>query len=157
MKKKLSIHDIAKHLKVSATTVSFDLNRKTKAMRISKEVEKKGLQCLKVTSYQPNLNANKLRIGRSRMIELMVEGIANPFLYTISYGIEHRVYKPGYNLFFASTENATEKARSFVKVFREMQVNAYVIAFLRSIPMKLKPSLQMKALPVDCSLLLLPL
>lgn len=128
MKKKKSIHDIARHLNVSATTVSFVLNGKTEEMRISEAVKKKVLRYVKATGYQPNLIAKSLRTGKSKIIGMMVEDIADPFFSAISRGIEHRAYELGYKIFFASTENETEKAKALVKVFRERQVDAYIIA-----------------------------
>ena len=46
MNKKISIHDIAKHLNVSATTVSFVLNGKAEERKISSAMKKK-IQSLK--------------------------------------------------------------------------------------------------------------
>ncbi len=128
MKKKKSIHDIARHLNVSATTVSFVLNGKCEQMRISKAVEKRVLRYVAATGYQPNLIAKSLRTGKSKIIGMMVEDIADPFFSAISRGIEHRAYELGYKIFFASTENRPEKAKALIKVFRERQVDAYIIA-----------------------------
>lgn len=128
MKKKISIHDIAKHLNVSATTVSFVLNGKAEEMRIGAEVKKKVLHYAEIINYQPNLIAKSLRTGKSRIIGMMVEDISDPFFASIARGIEHKAYKLGYKIFFASTENQTEKARALIKVFRERQVDSYIIA-----------------------------
>jgi LacI family transcriptional regulator len=128
MKKKISIHDIAKHLQVSATTVSFVLNGKAGEMRIGEAVQKKVLQYAKKINYQPNLIAKSLRTGKSRIIGMLVEDISDPFFAAIARGIEHRAYQLGYKIFFASTENETEKAKDLLKVFRERQVDSYIIA-----------------------------
>lgn len=128
MKKKISIHDIAKHLNVSATTVSFVLNGKAEEMRIGAEVKKRVLQYVETINYQPNLIAKSLRTGKSRIIGMMVEDISDPFFASIARGIERKAYKLGYKLFFASTENSTEKAKALIKVFGERQVDAYIIA-----------------------------
>lgn len=128
MKKNPSIHDIAKHLKVSATTVSFVLNSKAKEMRISDDVEKRVLDYVTLIGYQPNLIAKSLRTGKSQIIGMIVEDISDPFFAAIARGIESKAYKLGYKIFFASTENETEKARALIKVFRERQVDAYIVA-----------------------------
>lgn len=97
-------------------------------MRIGAEVKKKVLHYAEIINYQPNLIAKSLRTGKSRIIGMMVEDISDPFFASIARGIEHRAYKLGYKIFFASTENQTEKARALIKVFRERQVDSYIIA-----------------------------
>lgn len=79
-------------------------------------------------NYQPNLIAKSLRTGKSRIIGMMVEDISDPFFSGIARGIEHKAYKLGYKIFFASTENQTEKAKALIKVFCERQVDSYIIA-----------------------------
>jgi len=66
MKHKLSIHDIARQLNVSATTVSFVLNGKAARMRISKRLENRILKYVSVKRYQPNSIARSLRTGKAR-------------------------------------------------------------------------------------------
>ncbi|MEO7768578.1 MAG: LacI family DNA-binding transcriptional regulator, partial [Ferruginibacter sp.] len=78
MKRKASIHDIAKELKVSSTTVSFVINGKAKEKRISMELEERILKYVKKVGYQPNMMAKSLRTGQSKIIGLMVENISDP-------------------------------------------------------------------------------
>jgi LacI family transcriptional regulator len=108
--------------------VSFVLNGKAGEMRIGEAVQKKVLQYAKKINYQPNLIAKSLRTGKSRIIGMLVEDISDPFFAAIARGIEHRAYQLGYKIFFASTENETEKAKDLLKVFRERQVDSYIIA-----------------------------
>ena len=128
MKKKTSIHDIAKQLNVSATTVSFVLNGKAEEKRISEDVAKKILSYVKQVGYQPNMVAKSLRTGRTNIIGMLVEDISDPFFASISRGVESIAYKHGYKIFFASTENETEKTKALINVFRERQVDGYIIA-----------------------------
>lgn len=60
MKRKLSIHDLAKELNLSATTISFVLNGKAAEMRISNEVKEKVLAHVKKTGYRNNRVAKSL-------------------------------------------------------------------------------------------------
>ncbi len=128
MKKKISIHDIAKELKVSATTISFVLNGKAKEKRISEDVKKKILDYVKKVGYSPNQIAKSLRTGKTNIIGMLVEDISDPFFSSISRGIESIAYQHHYKIFFASTENDTEKTKALIKVFRERQVDGYIIA-----------------------------
>jgi len=128
MKKKKSIHDLAKELKVSATTISFVLNGKAEEKRISKEVTKRILKHVKEVGYRPNLLAKSLRTGQSKTIGMLVEGISDNFFASIARGVEEEAYKTGYKIFNSSTDNNTKKARELIKAFRERQVDGYIIA-----------------------------
>lgn len=128
MRKKTSIHDIAKELKISATTVSFVLNGKADEKRISEDVRKRVTDYVKKVGYQPNQIAKSLRTGKTNIIGMLVEDISDPFFSSISRGVESIAYKHGYKLFFASTENDTEKTKALIKVFNERQVDGYIIA-----------------------------
>src|SRR5688500_20192134 len=59
---------------------------------------------------------------------MLVEDISDPFFSSISRGIETIAYNHGYKIFFASTENDTEKTKALINVFRERQVDGYIIA-----------------------------
>lgn len=128
MKKKISIHDIAKELNLSATTISFVLNGKGDEKKISEDVRKKVSDYIKKVGYQPNMIAKSLRTGKSNIIGMLVEDISDPFFSGISRGIEAIAYNHKYKIFFASTENDTEKTKVLIKLFRERQVDGYIMA-----------------------------
>jgi len=128
MKKRISIHDIARELNLSATTISFVLNGKAEEKKISEDVRKKVSDYIKKVGYQPNMIAKSLRTGKSNIIGMLVEDISDPFFSGISRGIEAIAYNHKYKIFFASTENDTEKTKTLIKVFRERQVDGYIMA-----------------------------
>ena len=82
-RKKISIHDIARQLNVSSTTVSFVLNGKAEEKRISDEMKKKILDHVAEVGYQPNQVAKSLRSGKSKIIGMLVEDISDPFFSCI--------------------------------------------------------------------------
>jgi len=128
LKKKASIHDIARQLKVSATTVSFVLNGKAGEKRISSDLEKRIMKYVHETGYQLNHVAKSLRTGKSKIIGMLVEDISDPFFASIARVIEGIAYKLGYKIFYSSTENDPEKTKALIKVLRERQVEGYIIA-----------------------------
>ncbi|HEX6426696.1 MAG TPA: LacI family DNA-binding transcriptional regulator [Niastella sp.] len=128
MKKKISIHDIAAALNLSAATISFVLNGKAEEKKISEDVRKKVSDYIKEVGYQPNMIAKSLRTGKTNVIGMLVEDISDPFFSSISRGIETIAYNHKYKIFFSSTENDTEKTKALIKVFRERQVDGYIIA-----------------------------
>jgi LacI family transcriptional regulator len=127
-KRKPSINDLAKKLKISKTTVSFILNGKAKEKRISDElVGKVQKEALKL-GYQPNQFARGLRTGRTSIIGLMVEDISNPFFASIAKIIEDKVYLNGYKIIYCSTENDTNRGREFLNMFTTLGVDGCIIA-----------------------------
>ncbi|HJT74681.1 MAG TPA: substrate-binding domain-containing protein [Chitinophaga sp.] len=128
MKKKISIHDIAKEMKVSSATVSYVLNGKAAEKRISKEMEKKILDYARKLSYRPNRIAKSLRTGKSRIIGMLVEGISDPFFASIARIVEKLAGEQDYRIFYASTENDAGIARNLIRAFRDAQVDGYIIA-----------------------------
>lgn len=126
--KKLSIADIAKHLNISKTTVSFILNDRAQEKRISEDLVRRVQDFIKEVGYRPNPIAKSLRTGKTNIIGLMVENIADPFFAAIARHIENKANRNGYKIIYCSTDNNTEKTRELLKMFREQNVDGYIIA-----------------------------
>jgi LacI family transcriptional regulator len=126
-KKPLLISDIAKQLNVSITTVSFILNGKAKEKRISADLAERVLKHVKKVNYSPNHLAKSLRTGKTNLIGLIVEDISNPFFANVARLIEENAYKKGFRIIYCSSDNDTEKTTELIKVFRERQVDGYII------------------------------
>src|SRR5688572_26891411 len=117
-RKKISISDIARKLRVSPTTVSFVLNGRSKEKRVSEEVVRKIKNYVEKVGYKPNTFAQSLRTGKSRIIGLMIEDISNPFFASVAKLIEDRAYQDGYKIMYCSTHNDQKKARDLIKMFK---------------------------------------
>ena len=128
MKKKLSIHDIAKALKLSASTISFVLNDKAEEKRISESVKERVLKYVEEVGYRPNVLAQSLRTGKSGILGMLVEDISDSFFSSIARTAELLAAKKGYKILFSSTENDTAKTKSLLKIMRERHVEGYIIA-----------------------------
>jgi LacI family transcriptional regulator len=128
LKKKILIHDIAKHLDVSIATVSLVLNGKAKEKRISDTLAERVLKYVEEVGYKPNQLAKSLRTGKTHVIGLMVEDIANPFFATVAALIEKKALARGYRIIYCSTNNETTKARDLLAMFQERHVDGYILA-----------------------------
>lgn len=126
-KKRHSLKDIAKELKVSVTTVSFVLNGKGKEKKISDEVIKKIQEYTTKINYRPNPVAQSLRTGKTKILVFMVEDISNYFFSKIARIIEDIAYKEGYKVLFCSNENRDERSRELINLFYERQVDGFII------------------------------
>ncbi len=126
-KKSLSIIDIAKQLNISQSTVSFILNGKSKEKRISDLTTQKVLKFVEEVGYKPNLLARSFRTGKTNIIGLMVEDIANPFFANLARLIEENAYNNGYKILYCSTENDPAKAKELMQMFKDRHVDGYII------------------------------
>ena len=125
--KRHSIKDIAKHLGVSATTVSFVLNGKGKEKKISTDMIGRVTAYAKEINYKPNMLARSLRTGKTRILVFMVEDISNYFFSKIARYIEEIAYDKGYRVIFCSNENKDERSRDLINLFLDRQVDGFII------------------------------
>ncbi|MCJ8165779.1 LacI family transcriptional regulator [Pontibacter sp. E15-1] len=126
-KKKVSILDIAKKLNISKSTVSFIVNGKARERRISEELTEKVLQVVKEMGYKPNHLAQSLATGKTNSIGLIVENISDSFFSNIASLIEEKAYNSGYEIIYSSTNDDVAKTKSLLRMFRERQVDGYII------------------------------
>ena len=128
LKKKILIRDIAGHLNVSIATVSLVLNGKAKEKRISNELAERVLRYVAEVGYKPNQLAKSLRTGKTHVIGLMVEDIANAFFAKIAALIEQKALARGYRIIYCSTNNDAARTRDLLAMFQERHVDGYALA-----------------------------
>ncbi|MCB2376021.1 LacI family transcriptional regulator [Hymenobacter sp. BT635] len=127
VKKRTLINDIASHLEVSIATVSLVLNGKAKQSRISDAVAERVLKYVEEVGYKPNHLAKSLRTGKTHVIGLVVEDIANPFFATVAALIERQAFERGYRIIYCSTNNEPAKARELIAMFQERHVDGFIV------------------------------
>lgn len=125
-KKKISMKDISKELGISITTISFIINKKAEN-KISKEVIKKVEDYIEKVGYKPNSSAQSLRTGKSKTIVFMAEDISDPFFSAIAKQMEEIAFNNGYKIIYCSTENKKERAIELLNLFKDRQVDAFII------------------------------
>lgn len=126
--KKTSLNDIAKHLGVSKTLVSFVLNGKGKEYRISEEICKKVQDVALELNYQPNRIAQGLRTGKTNTIGLIIADIANPFFGKLGREIEQEAARHGYSVIFCSSDENPEKSGQQIAMLQQSQVDGFIIS-----------------------------
>ncbi|REA59062.1 LacI family transcriptional regulator [Dyadobacter luteus] len=126
--KKVSIRDIGRELGISITTVSFILNGKAKEKRISDALTERVLEFVERINFKPNMMAQGLRTGKSKIICLMVEDISNNLLFAkVARYIEEEAHSRGYRIIYCSTENKKEKATELIRLFQDRSIDGYII------------------------------
>lgn len=118
-KEKITIHDIAKELKISASTVSRALNGHS---RISEETRKTVLEMARKMNYQPNQLASALRKGESCILGVIVPRTDQEFFASMIRGIEEEIGDSGYHVILCQSNDSPEKERSNITALLNLQV-----------------------------------
>ena len=126
--KKVSLQDIATHLNVSKSLVSFVLNGKGDERGIHPDTQRRVLEKARELNYKPHFIARGLRMGRSHTIGLIVADISNNFYATIARRVEEVAGQHNYRLIFGSSDEDPQKEIALIEMLRERQVDGLIIS-----------------------------
>src|SRR5437016_4819638 len=89
-----NIRDVARQAGVSIATVSAALNGKGP---VSEETRRRVWQAAEAVGYSPNAIARSLRLGKSRLIGVVVGDITNPFWASMVRDVENVAIAANYH------------------------------------------------------------
>jgi len=124
-KNNITIHDIARILNISPSTVSRALNNSN---RISEATKKRVRELAKKLNYQPNVIASNLRTGKSKTIGVIVPHINRNFFSNIIGGIEITATNAGYKVIIAQSKETLKKEIESLKAFINARVDGILIS-----------------------------
>ncbi len=127
-KEKVTIHDIAKKLNITASTVSRALKDHP---RISEETKKSVLRVAQKLNYQPNHIAAALRNGRSKILGIIVPNVDRSFFSSVVFGIEEIANKSGYNVMICQSHEDYRKEVATVEALLNAQVDGVIASFAK--------------------------
>ncbi len=104
--KEITIYDIARHLNISATTVSRGLKNHP---AINKNTRKKITEAARELGYRSNTFASSLRSKRTHTLGVMVPRLNSYFMASVLAGMEDAASKAGYNLIISQSLEKAEK------------------------------------------------
>ena len=128
--KRVSIKDVAREAGVSASTVSYVLNRNP-SETISAETTQRVREAAKRLNYVPNLNARSLSSRRSNLIGVVIPQtepgkefmFSNPFYGELLSAIEYTARSNGYHLLLSGTK----EDQSYLNVARNRGLDGIII------------------------------
>jgi LacI family transcriptional regulator len=120
-----TIHDIARELKISASTVSRALNDNP---RISQKTRDKIKVVAASMGYRPNTLASNLRNKKSNTIGIVVPLINRHFFSSVISGAEEVAFKSGYNVVISQSNDLAEKEISIVHSMFSNRVDGLIIS-----------------------------
>lgn len=120
-----TIHDIARELKISASTVSRALNDNP---RISLKTKEKIKAVADSLGYRPNTLASNLRNKKSNTIGIVVPLINRHFFSSVISGAEDVAFKAGYNVVISQSNDLADKEIKIVQSMFSNRVDGLIIS-----------------------------
>ena len=140
------IKDIARELGVSLATVSRAL---ADSPDISAETKERVWATAEALNYLPNLMARSLRSKRSRVIGVVVQGVASEFGAQVIRGINDELSRCGYQMLLSSGSTSPEQEQIAMATLLERSVDGLIVAdALHHVVPALPPDLENARLPV---------
>ncbi|WP_110355648.1 LacI family DNA-binding transcriptional regulator [Arenibacter sp. ARW7G5Y1] len=125
MENKTTIHDIAKALKIDASTVSRALNN---SPRVSQKTKEKILAKANELGYQRNVLASNLRKSVTNTIGVIVPRISRHFFSSVISGIEEAAYDAGYNVIICQSLEQLKRERKIVETLLANRVAGVLLS-----------------------------
>lgn len=123
IKPKVTIHDIAEKLNITASTVSRALNDHP---RISDATKKAVLKAAKQLNYQPNNIAAALRNGKSYIIGVIIPTADRAFFASVVRGIEEIANKLNYMVIICQSHDSYEKEVQIIESLLSARVDGII-------------------------------
>lgn len=121
----ITIHDIAKKLGISASTVSRALNNNP---LISKATQKKINETAAKMGYRPNTMAANLRTRKTNTIGVIVPLINRHFFSSVISGIEDVAYNCGFAVTITQSNDSFEKEEKIAQTLYSNRVDGVIVS-----------------------------
>jgi LacI family transcriptional regulator len=123
--KEITIYDIAKHLNISATTVSRGLKNHP---AINKNTRKKIAEAAQELGYRSNMFASSLRSKRTHAIGVIVPRLNSSFMSSVLAGMEDVATREHYNLIITQSLEKREKEKINAHTLFNKRVDGLLIS-----------------------------
>ena len=118
--------ELANHLGLSATTVSFVINNSPIAESIPQKTKDQIFEAARQFGYRPNFFARSLRTRRSFTIGVMVPEVSEGYAGTVLSGIEDHLLQIGYFYFVVSHRHRAALIDEYAQLFVDRSVDGLI-------------------------------
>jgi LacI family transcriptional regulator len=123
--KEITIYDIARHLNISATTVSRGLKDHP---AINKNTRKKIADAARELGYRSNTFASSLRSKRTHTIGVIVPRLNSNFMSSVLSGMEDAASREGYNLIITQSLEKAGKEKENAQTMFNKRVDGLLVS-----------------------------
>ncbi|RYY87469.1 MAG: LacI family transcriptional regulator [Chitinophagaceae bacterium] len=123
-----TLQDIARQLNVNAATVSRALNNHPAISAETKEAVQRAARRLR---YQPNRVASSLRLGKTRILGVMIPSAEINFFGSVIHGIEKVASEQGYNVLIYQSNESEDWERRGLDTFLRSQVDGVLASIAK--------------------------
>src|ERR1700712_5443943 len=117
---KITIHDIARRLNITASTVSRALNGHPGISDATKMIVE---QTAKNLNYHRNNIASSLRLGKSKIIGVIIPSLEINFFSSVVHGIQKIASENDYTVVIYESNELTEFEKKGVETFLRSRVD----------------------------------
>ncbi|MDE6143409.1 MAG: LacI family transcriptional regulator [Muribaculaceae bacterium] len=122
--KRVTITDIARHLRLSPSTVSRALSGDKNIRQETKDIIFKAADSL---GYRRNRLAVSLRSGKTNIVGVVVNQMVASSTLHILAGAEKTLHAEGINMMVANSEGDAERERSNIRMMEDINVDGLII------------------------------
>lgn len=126
--KKSTIHDIARALGVTASTVSRALNNNP---RISEEMRRQVREMAARLGYEPNHIASALRRGHTDIIGVVVPTANRSFFSNVVRGVQAVAQTAGYNVIICQSNDSSAEEANIIDALLRLRVDGIIASIAR--------------------------
>jgi DNA-binding LacI/PurR family transcriptional regulator len=120
----ITIHDLAKELHVSSTTVWRALNG---SARVSPRTRERVQAAARKRQYRPSLIARTLSTGRTQTLGVVVPMIQNTVHATLVRGVEQVAFEHEYSIILCDTDFRADREREYLDLLARRRVEGLII------------------------------
>lgn len=124
-KKDITIHDLAKEMDLSPSTISRALKDHPSIGEKTRVAVKK---LADLRGYRPNIMAVSLRNQKSKTIGVVISWIDRPFYSGLIAGIEEEARKHGYNVIISQTCDRYQIEQDIVETLYDMRIAGLIVS-----------------------------
>lgn len=125
LKKRVTIHDIAKELNTTAATVSRALNNNPS---IGIAMKQRVQEMAKKLNYRQDKIATSLRSGKTQVIGVIIPSAKISFFGSVVHGIESVARKRGYRILLFQTNEKYTSEKEGINTLLQSNVDAIIVS-----------------------------
>ncbi|WP_332634373.1 LacI family DNA-binding transcriptional regulator [Halalkalibacter flavus] len=123
--KSVTITDVAKHAKVSKSTVSQYLNKRFDYM--GEKTKERIELAIKELGYQPNIVARSLKQKSTSTIGVIVANILHAFSTQVIRAIEDYCHESDFHIIVCNADDNPEKEKKYIEMLLAKQVDGLIV------------------------------